>query len=136
MKKHIIPILIAFLTVVVAFMSGLYLGRQMSLPVMRMTSGLSDMTVEPTVPDEVTEQTESTKETEPEVQVSFPIDINTASLTELMELPDIGEVLAQRIIDHRTENGPFATIEDIMNVHGISDKRFEKIKDLIYIGGN
>ena len=136
MKKHIIPILIAFLTVVVAFMSGLYLGRQMSLPAMRMTSGLSDMTVEPTVPDEVTEQTEPTKETEPEVQVSFPIDINTASLTELMELPDIGEVLAQRIIDHRMENGPFATIEDIMNVHGISDKRFEKIKDLIYIGGN
>ena len=136
MKKHIIPILIAFLTVVVAFMSGLYLGRQMSLPAMRMTSGLSDMTVEPTLPDEVTEQTEPTKETEPEVQVSFPIDINTASLTELMELPDIGEVLAQRIIDHRTENGPFATIEDIMNVHGISDKRFEKIKDLIYIGGN
>ena len=108
----------------------------MSLPAMRMTSGLSDMTVEPTLPDEVTEQTEPTKETEPEVQVSFPIDINTASLTELMELPDIGEVLAQRIIDHRTENGPFATIEDIMNVHGISDKRFEKIKDLIYIGGN
>ena len=127
MKKHIIPILIAFLAVIVAFMSGLYLGRQMSMPAIRMTSGL---------PDIPTELTEPTEEPEPEVQISFPIDINTASLAELMALPDIGEVLAQRIIDHRTEHGPFATVEEIMNVYGISDKRFEKIKDLIYIGGN
>ena len=127
MKKHIIPILIAFLTALVAFMSGLYLGRQMSMPAIRMTSGLPDMP---------TELIEPSEETEAEVRVSLPIDINTANLSELMELPDIGEVLAQRIIDYRAENGPFDTIEDIMKVYGISDKRYAKIKDLICIGGN
>ena len=137
MKKHIIPILIAFLTVLVAFMSGLYVGRQMSLPVIRMTSGLTDIPVGPAdMPTGPTELTEPTKETEAEVPVTFPIDINTASLEELMELPDIGEFLAQRIIDYRTENGPFETLEDVMKVYGISDKRYAKIIDLICIGGN
>ena len=127
MKKHIIPILMAFLTVIVAFMSGLYLGRRMSGPAIQMSAGICDGP---------TEITASPKETEEEIRISFPIDINTASLHELMELPDIGEVLAQRIIDHRVSNGPFDAPEDIMEVYGISVKRYEKIKDLICVGGN
>lgn len=127
MKKHIIPILMAFLTLLVVFMSGIYLGRRMSGPAIQMSSGICDG------PTEITTLPNETKE---EIRVSFPIDINTASLQELMELPDIGEVLAQRIIDHREANGPFDSPEDIMEVYGISDKRYDKIKDLIYIGGN
>ena len=111
-------------------MSGLYLGRQMSLPAVRMTSGISDMPAEASGPNDLTESMGPTEE-----PVSFPVDINTAGLRELMELPDIGEVLAQRIIDHRTEHGPFEKTEEIMEVYGISDKRYEKIKDLICIGG-
>jgi len=127
LKKHIIPILMAFLTAVVAFMSGIFLGRQMSGPTIQMSSGICDGPVE---------MTTLPKETELELQISFPIDINTASLQELMALPDIGEVLAQRIIDHRESNGPFETTESIMEVYGIGDKRYEKLKDLIYIGGD
>ena len=127
MKKHIIPILMAFLTVVVAFMSGLYMGRQMSGRPIQMSAGICDGPTEiATIP----------KAHEEETPISFPIDINTASLRELMELPDIGEVLAQRIIDHRETNGPFVSPEEIMEVYGISDKRYEKIKDLICVGGN
>ena len=126
MKKHIIPVLMAFLTIVVAFMSGLYLGRRMSGHAIQLTSGICDGPIE---------MTTLPKETEEDLQISFPIDINAASLQELMELPDIGEVLAQRIIEHREENGPFETTEGIMEVYGISEKRYEKIKDLIYIGG-
>lgn len=126
MKKHIIPILAAFLTAVVVFMSGLFFGRKISQPAIEISAVISDgPTVVTTLP----------KEPKEEIQVSFPIDINTATLQELMALPGIGEVLGQRIIDHRAEHGPFETVEGVMEVYGISDKRYEDIKDLISIGG-
>ena len=62
------------------------------------------------------------------------ININTAAAAELETLPRIGPAIAQRIIDYRTANGPFASIEDIMKVKGIGPATFEKIKDLITVG--
>ena len=61
------------------------------------------------------------------------ININTASKDQLMLLSGIGETYAQRIIDYRTENGNFKEIEEIMNVSGIGEKKFEKIKDRIKV---
>lgn len=61
------------------------------------------------------------------------ININRASKSELMELPGIGEVKSQAIIDYREENGSFVSIEDIKEVSGIGDKTFEKIKDKITV---
>lgn len=63
---------------------------------------------------------------------SGKIDINTCSKEELLALPGIGEVLADRIIDYR-EKSKFKSIEDIMNVSGIGKGRFEDIKDLIIV---
>ena len=63
----------------------------------------------------------------------FPININTAPLDVLVELPGIGEVKAQAIIDYRTEHGPFATLEAIQQVSGIGPATYEKLKDLITI---
>jgi len=59
------------------------------------------------------------------------ININTASVEELDSLPGIGPTIAQRIIDYRDENGPFQTIEDILNVSGVGPSTFDQIKDLI-----
>lgn len=59
------------------------------------------------------------------------VNINTASLDELDALPGIGPTTAQKIIDYRDENGPFSTIEDIMNVSGIGPATFEEIQTLI-----
>jgi competence protein ComEA len=62
------------------------------------------------------------------------IDINTASQSELMTLPSIGETNSQRIIEYREQNGPFVSIEDIINVSGIGPGIYERIKDLITVG--
>lgn len=61
------------------------------------------------------------------------ININTASAAELDTLDGIGPTLAQRIIDFRTANGSFSTIEDINNVSGIGDKKYEAIKNSITV---
>lgn len=59
------------------------------------------------------------------------VSLNTASLEELQTLDGIGESKAQAIIDYRTQNGPFETIEQLKEVSGIGDSTFEKIKDKI-----
>ncbi|MCJ7653964.1 MAG: helix-hairpin-helix domain-containing protein [Dehalococcoidia bacterium] len=61
------------------------------------------------------------------------IDINRAEPWLLEALPGIGGVLAQRIVDYRSENGPFRTIEDLLKVSGIGEGTFEKIKDYITV---
>jgi len=62
------------------------------------------------------------------------VNINTATLSQLDILPGIGPTTAQKIIDYRTQHGPFASIEGIMNVAGIGPATFDRIKDLITIG--
>lgn len=61
------------------------------------------------------------------------IDINHANKDELSTLPGIGQSRALDIINYRNEHGPFATIEDIMNVSGIKENTYNKIKDLIKV---
>ncbi len=62
------------------------------------------------------------------------VNINTATLNELDTLPGIGPTIAQKIIDYRTQHGPFSNIEDIMNVSGIGPATFDNIRDLITTG--
>lgn len=62
------------------------------------------------------------------------ININTATLEELDTLPGVGPVTAEKIIAHRQANGPFATIEAIMDVSGIGPVKFEAMRDLITVG--
>ena len=64
---------------------------------------------------------------------SQTININKATETELQTLPGIGASLASRIIEYRSQNGKFGSIEEIKNVNGIGDSKFENIKDLISV---
>ncbi|TAN69894.1 competence protein ComE [Paraclostridium sordellii 8483] len=61
------------------------------------------------------------------------ININNASLIELDSLPGVGEVTAQKIIDYREENTKFKSIEEIKNVKGIGENKFNNLKDYISI---
>lgn len=61
------------------------------------------------------------------------VNINTATQTELESLPGIGPSLALRIINYRKENGKFSSVEEIMNVSGIGEARFEALKKYIIV---
>lgn len=61
------------------------------------------------------------------------ININTAKMSELEEIPGVGEATAQKIMEYREQNGKFKNIEDIKNVSGIGDSKFENMKDKICV---
>ena len=65
--------------------------------------------------------------------LNLKININTASKEQLTELPGVGPAIADNIIAFRQENGRFEKIEDIMNVSGIGDAKFKRLKDLITV---
>ena len=62
-----------------------------------------------------------------------PINLNTATATQLETLPGIGKSTAERILEYRQKNGGFKKIEDLMNVRGIGEKSFLKMKALITV---
>jgi competence protein ComEA len=67
-------------------------------------------------------------------QPGVPIDLNTATVEQLDTLPGVGEVTANRIIAYRTAH-PFRTVDDLRQVPGIGDARFETLKDLVTVAG-
>jgi competence protein ComEA len=70
----------------------------------------------------------------PTPTVTFPININTATLQELDALPYIGQIRASEIIAYRQAHGPFKRIEDLLKVYGITQEVFDRIKGLITVG--
>lgn len=67
-------------------------------------------------------------------EISFPIDINTATEEELQALPGIGQTRAQAIVAYREEHGPFRYVENLREVAGIGEGTLEKIMDYVTVG--
>ncbi len=65
-----------------------------------------------------------------------PVNLNTATAAQIDALPGVGKSTAQRIVEYRQKNGGFKKIEELMNVKGIGEKSFLKLKPLITVGGD
>ena len=155
MKNKAMAVLAAMVLLFGGFTGGFFLGRNTRVETIQTTKTVHETvpgetvvvlrevlvtlppeTTPPTVPaTEPPVRSEPSKQTEPkkssdssEKKVTFPVNINTASKKELDALPGIGEVLAQRIIDYRSANGPFSTVDDLTKVKGIGAKTLEKLK--------
>jgi competence protein ComEA len=155
MKNKAMAALAALVLLFGGFTGGFFLGRNTRVETIQTTKTLREtipgetvvvlrdvlVTLQPetTVPTtpatEPPVRSEPTKQTEPkkssdssEKKVTFPVNINTASKKELDALPGIGEVLAQRIINYRSANGPFRSVDDLTKVKGIGAKTLEKLK--------
>jgi len=68
------------------------------------------------------------------VALNIPININKATLEDLMLIPGMGEKTALQIIQFRETSGNFRTLEDLMKIRGIKEKKFAKLKKYLFTG--
>lgn len=75
-------------------------------------------------------------QTDPNVSVATgKLDINTATLKQLTDIPGIGQVIAQRILDYIEENGEFRSLDELLNVKGIGESRLQQLQEYLTVGG-
>lgn len=68
-----------------------------------------------------------------DVAAAAPVNLNTATVAQLETLPGIGKATAERILEYRQKNGGFKKIEDLMNIRGIGEKNFLRLKPLVTV---
>jgi len=66
-------------------------------------------------------------------QLTEKVNLNTATAEQLQTLPGVGPAMAKRILEYRAKVGKFTKVEEILNVKGIGEKRFQKIKDRLLV---
>ena len=127
--KYLIP---AAVVAALVFSLGFFLGRrtvpyEVSIDVERPAAQVLQ------TPAAAEEAPASAPEAETREE-KIPVNINTATKEELMTLPGVGEVLADRIIEYRETYGRFVAAEQLMDVSGIGEQRYADLADLVSVG--
>lgn len=144
MKNSATAVLLSVTLAFAAFIGGFYLGRNTGGQTIEIsafsatTAPTSTAAPTPLTSNSTPTGTEAggtvpidSPTTSPTQPITFPININTATLEELVLIPYIGPVLAQRILDFRNEIGSFQHIDDLLDVKGIGSKTLDKIREYI-----
>lgn len=136
-NSQLLLALLALLTAV--FSIGFFVGRQ-SIPyeVAAQTERAGGKTQEAPSQEEADRpdaaaENEAEAEEAAQPEITYPLDLNRATLEELMTLPRIGEKLAQRILDYRAQYGRFSAPEQLMDVDGIGEGTFEGLRELVTV---
>ena len=132
MKKPV-NILVILTCVFAAFLGGFHIGRRMNRSPVHIyqIAPTEERQLEEADKEAEEPEEEITEETEP--AAVFPLNINTATIPELDQLPGIGPVLAQRIVDYRDAHGGYKAVEELVKVNGIGDSKLMEILDLITV---
>lgn len=123
MKKAAI-LLVALLAAFTCLETGILIGRRSSAGTM-IVSGDAQI--------QTTSAAADTQASIPAAQTG-KINVNTASASLLQTLPNIGEILSQRIVDYREQHGAYTAPEDLLQVEGIGEKRLNEIRNYITVG--
>ena len=134
MRKPNISILALITLLFVVFLMGYFLGLNQRKS--QITVSVSkEMTIEPQEVLQMETVDVITDNSDMATEYILPVAINHAGIDLLTTLPGIGISLAQNIIAYRETHGDFTSIEDLLNVEGIGQKRLDEIQDYIVIGG-
>ena len=136
MKNRFSVILGAVTALFVVFTLGVFLGRAGGRGDVYISEYIPDtaaVRVANPVPSSQDPSSAAEIQASPSEPVLFPIDINTANAQLLEQLPGIGPVLAERIVNYREANGPFRSIGELTRVEGIGQTKLEEILNMITI---
>ncbi len=109
-------ILIGITAAFLCLLTGIFVGRNLTGSYIPLDKAIDSNT------------SDTSTETQ---QYDGKIDINTATSEQLQLIPGIGETIAQRIIDYRTEHGDFESVDELLNISGIGQKKLEQMKPYI-----